>query len=34
MALNAARGIKFKPATKDGRPVSQFVTIEYNFYIY
>ncbi|HEV7904777.1 MAG TPA: TonB family protein [Pyrinomonadaceae bacterium] len=34
MAVNAARGIKFKPAIKDGRPVSQFVTIEYNFHIY
>jgi TonB family protein len=34
MAVNAARGIKFKPAVKDGRPVSQFVTIEYNFHIY
>jgi len=34
MAVNAARGIKFTPATKDGRPVSQFVTIEYNFNIY
>lgn len=34
MAVNAARQIKFKPATKDGRPVSQFVTIEYNFNIY
>lgn len=34
MSVNAARGIRFKPATKDGRPVSQFVTIEYNFNIY
>lgn len=34
MAVNAARGIKFKPALKDGRPVSQFVTVEYNFNIY
>jgi TonB family protein len=33
-ALDSARGIKFTPATKDGRPVSQFVTIEYNFNIY
>jgi TonB family protein len=33
-AINAARGIKFTPATKDGRPVSQFVIIEYNFNIY
>jgi TonB family protein len=34
MALRAARAIKFTPATKDGRPVSQFVTIEYHFNIY
>lgn len=34
MAVDAARKIKFTPATKDGRPVSQFVTIEYNFHIY
>lgn len=34
MAVNAARRMKFTPATKDGRPVSQFVTIEYNFHIY
>jgi TonB family protein len=33
-AINAARRIKFIPAMKDGRPVSQFVTIEYNFHIY
>lgn len=33
-AVNAARRMKFIPATKDGRPVSQFVTIEYNFNIY
>jgi TonB family protein len=33
-AVKAARGIKFVPATKDGRPVSQFVTIEYSFDIY
>jgi len=33
-ALEAARGIKFTPATKDGRPVSQFVIVEYNFDIY
>ena len=30
-AIKAARGIKFKPATKDGRPVPQFIQIEYNF---
>jgi TonB family protein len=34
MAVNAARRIKFVPATKNGRPVSQFVTIEYMFSIY
>ena len=33
-AISAARKIKFVPAMKDGRPVSQFVTIEYNFNIY
>lgn len=33
-ALNAARKIKFVPAEKDGRPVSQVVTIDYNFNIY
>ncbi|MCA1818121.1 MAG: energy transducer TonB, partial [Acidobacteria bacterium] len=33
-AINAAHRIKFIPAVKDGHPVSQFVTIEYNFNIY
>jgi TonB family protein len=33
-ALSAARNIKFRPAVKDGRPVSQWVTIEYHFNIY
>ncbi|MDQ1559073.1 MAG: hypothetical protein QOD32_2133 [Pyrinomonadaceae bacterium] len=33
-AISAAQKIKFTPAIKDGRPVSQFVTIEYNFNIY
>jgi TonB family protein len=33
-AIEAARRIKFEPAIKDGRPVSQYVTIEYNFNIY
>jgi TonB family protein len=33
-AIQAARQIKFTPATKDGRPVSQFIQIEYNFYPY
>ncbi|HKP72116.1 MAG TPA: energy transducer TonB, partial [Pyrinomonadaceae bacterium] len=28
------RQIRFTPATKDGRPVSQYVAIEYNFNIY
>jgi TonB family protein len=32
-AVQAARGITFVPATKDGRPVSQFIQIEYNFHI-
>jgi TonB family protein len=33
-AIRAARLIKFIPATKDGQPVSQFVTIQYHFNIY
>ncbi|HEX8458836.1 MAG TPA: energy transducer TonB [Pyrinomonadaceae bacterium] len=33
-AIEAARRISFRPAEKDGRPVSQYVTIEYNFNIY
>jgi TonB family protein len=33
-AIKAARRIKFVPATKDGRPVSQFIQIEYNFNLY
>ncbi len=33
-AVEAARKIKFSPAIKDGRRVSQFVTIEYSFNIY
>jgi TonB family protein len=33
-AIEAARRIKFVPAMKDGRPVSQYVTIDYNFNIY
>lgn len=33
-AVAAARQIKFKPAEKDGRPVSQWVTLEYNFNVY
>lgn len=34
MAVDAARRIKFTPAMKDGRPVSQYVTMEYNFNIF
>jgi TonB family protein len=34
LAVKAARNIKFIPATKDGRPVSQFLQIEYNFSFY
>jgi len=30
-AINAARGIKFVPATKDGNPVSMWMQLEYNF---
>jgi TonB family protein len=33
-AIEAARRINFIPAEKDGRKVSQYVTIEYNFNIY
>lgn len=33
-SIAAARRIKFVPASKDGRPVSQFVTVAYNFNIY
>ncbi|HYG09902.1 MAG TPA: TonB family protein, partial [Pyrinomonadaceae bacterium] len=33
-AIEAARKIKFIPAVKEGRLVSQFITIEYNFNIY
>jgi TonB family protein len=33
-AIKAARKIKFIPATKDGRPVSQYTTIDYNFNIF
>jgi TonB family protein len=32
-AINAACAVKFKPALKDGRPVSQYVTLEYGFQI-
>jgi TonB family protein len=33
-AIEAARRIRFTPAQKDNRPVSQWVVIEYNFNIY
>ena len=33
-ALRAARRIKFVPATMDGRPVSMFIQLEYNFNLY
>ncbi|HKC64707.1 MAG TPA: energy transducer TonB, partial [Pyrinomonadaceae bacterium] len=33
-ALAVARKIKFVPATKDGHPVSQYIQIEYNFYLF
>jgi TonB family protein len=34
MAVRAARGIKFVPATIQGKPVSQYIQIEYNFNLY
>ncbi|MFL6257727.1 MAG: energy transducer TonB [Pyrinomonadaceae bacterium] len=33
-AITAARQIRFTPAEKDGRAVSQYVVLEYNFNIY
>jgi TonB family protein len=30
-AIKAARGIRFRPAEKDGRAVAQLVTLDYNF---
>jgi TonB family protein len=33
-AIAAARQIKFAPATKDGRPVSMYIQLEYNFNLY
>jgi tetratricopeptide (TPR) repeat protein len=33
-AINAARQIKFIPALKDGKPVSMFLHLEYNFNLY
>lgn len=34
MSINAARRIKFIPATKDGRPVSMYIQLEYNFNLF
>lgn len=34
MSIRAARQIKFIPATKDGRPVSMWVELQYNFNLY
>jgi len=33
-AISAARAIKFTPAIKDGRPVSQYMQLEYTFNLY
>lgn len=33
-AVAAAKRIRFKPAEKDGRAVSQWAALEYNFYLY
>ena len=33
-AVEAARKIKFTPASKDGRPVSMYMQLEYNFNLY
>jgi len=33
-ALKAARAIRFTPAMKDGRPVSMYIQLEYNFNLY
>lgn len=33
-SIDAARQIRFEPAQKDGRAVSQYVVLEYNFNIY
>ena len=33
-AVEAARKLKFKPAMINGVPVSQFITLEYNFNAY
>ena len=34
MAISAARQIRFIPATKDGRKVSMYIQLEYNFNLY
>ena len=33
-AMEVAQKIKFKPAKKDGKPVSVWVEVEYGFYVY
>ena len=33
-AIQAARRIKFTPAMKDGRPVSMYIQLEYNFHLF
>jgi TonB family protein len=33
-SVDAARRIQFAPAMKDGRAVSQYIQIEYNFHLY
>lgn len=33
-AVEAAKKIKFDPAVKDGKPVSQWAWVEYNFNVY
>jgi TonB family protein len=33
-SIQVARRIKFIPATKDGKPVSQYIRVEYNFNVY
>jgi TonB family protein len=33
-AILAARSIRFRPATKDGRPVNVYMQLEYNFNLY
>jgi protein TonB len=33
-AIAAARLIRFRPATRDGRPVNVYMQLEYNFNLY